>query len=141
MEISEVKRRLAGAIERSKRAAAARRARSDEAAREYAVFLEKTAVPLVRQVANALKAGGYPFGVFTPGGSVRLMSEKRSEDYIELTLETEGDEPRVVGHRRRARGRRIIESERPIGNGPIRDLTQEHVLGFLLEELEPFVEK
>ena len=46
------------------------------------------AVPLFRQVANALKADGYAFTVFTPSGSVRLMSDRVADDYIELTLDT-----------------------------------------------------
>lgn len=141
MEISEVKRRVLDAIDRSKRQAAHRRARGDEATREYGVFLDQIAVPIVRQISNVLKAEGYPFGVFTPGGSVRLMSEKTSDDYIELTLDTSADEPAVLGHSRRSRGRRIVESERPIGRGPIRNLTEEDVLAYLLKELEPFVEK
>jgi hypothetical protein len=141
MEVSEVRRRIAEVIDRSKRAAGARRTRADEAAREYGVFLERIAVPLVRQVSNVLKTEGYPFGVFTPSGSVRLMSEKTSDDYIELTLDTSGDEPAVIGHSRRSRGRRVVESEQPIGAGPIRNLTEDDVLGFLLKELEPFVEK
>jgi hypothetical protein len=141
MEISEVKRRVSEAIERSRRAAANRRTRADEAAREWGAFLDHVAVPVVRQVSNVLKAEGYPFGVFTPGGSVRLMSERTADDYIELTLDTSGDEPFVMGHSRRSRGRRISESERSIGRGPIRNLTEEDVLAYLLKELEPFVEK
>jgi hypothetical protein len=141
MEISEVRRRVGEAIERARRTAAERRARADEAAREYSTFLDHIAVPLFRQVANVLKAQGYPFSVFTPSGSVRLMSEKSSEDYIELTLDTTGDEPQVIGHSSRARGRRVVETERPVGDGPVRNLTEEQALGFLLKELEPFVEK
>jgi hypothetical protein len=141
MEISEVRRSVSEAIERAKRAAAERRARADEAAREYSAFLDHIAIPLFRQVANVLKAQGYPFSVFTPSGSVRLMSEKSSEDFIELTLDTTGDEPVVIGHSSRARGRRVVETERPLGNGPVRNLTEEQTLAFLLKELEPLVEK
>ena len=46
----------------------------------------------------------------------------------------------ILGHSCRARGRRIIEHERPIGEGPVRDVTEEDVLAFVLEELEPLVE-
>jgi hypothetical protein len=46
-----------------------------------------------------------------------------------------------MGHSRRSRGRRVIESERPIGSGPVGALSDEHVLNFLMFELEPFVEK
>jgi hypothetical protein len=141
METSDVRRRLNETIERARRTAATRRARADEAARDYALFLDQVAVPIFRQVAGALKASGYPFSVITPGGSVRLTSEKTAEDYIELSLDTTGDEPVVMGHSRRSRGRRVIESERPIGSGPVGALGDEHVLNFLMFELEPFVEK
>jgi hypothetical protein len=128
-------------IERAKRAAAERRARSDEAAREYDEFLERVAIPIFRQVANVLRAQSHVFSVFTPGGSVRLMSDRAAEDYIEIVLDTSGDRPVVAGHTSRVRGRRIIESQRPLDATAIRDLTEEDVLGFLLKELEPFVEK
>jgi hypothetical protein len=98
------------------------------------------AVPLFHQVARALKAEGHTFNVFTPSGGVRLMSERAAEDYIELLLDTAG-EPQVVGHSSRIRGRRVLETERPIGDGPIRSLTDEQVLEYLLKELEPFVER
>jgi len=141
MEISEVRRHLSETIERAKRAAADRRTHVDEAAREFVVFLEQIAIPLFRQVANVLKVQGYPFDVFTPGGSVRLMSEKNADDFIELTLDATGEEPLVIGHSRHARGRRVLESERAIAEGPVRNLTEQQVLAFLLKELEPFVEK
>ena len=141
MEISEVRQRVLAAIDRARRGAAERRTRTDEASREFDVFLERLAVPLFRQVANALKAEGYSFTVFTPGGSVRLMSDKTTEDYIELSLDTSGALPLVVGRSSRARGRRVVESERPVGEGPVREISEDHVLRFLMEELEPFVER
>jgi hypothetical protein len=141
MEISEVRRHLSETIERAKRAAGDRRTHVDEASREFVVFLEQVAIPLFRQVANVLKVQGYPFEVFTPGGSVRLMSEKNADDFIELTLDTTGEDPLVMGHSRRGRGRRVLESERPIAEGPVRNLTEQQVLAFLLKELEPLVEK
>ena len=141
MEVSEVRKQVLAAIERAKRTTAGRRARADEASHEYPVFLEQIAVPLFKQVANILKAHTYNFSVFTPSGSVRLMSEKSSDDYIELLLDTSGDEPLVIGHVNRGRGHRILESERPIGTGPIRELTEEQVLEFLMKELERFVDR
>lgn len=141
MEISDVRRHLSETIERAKRAAVDRRTLVDEASREFVVFLEQIAIPLFRQVANVLKVQGYSFDVFTPGGSVRLMSEKNADDFIELTLDTTGEEPLVMGHCRRGRGRRVLESERAIAEGPVRNLTEQQVLAFLLKELEPFVEK
>jgi hypothetical protein len=139
MEISDVRRRLTQTIERARREAAERRERHDEAARDYALFLERIAVPIFRQVANVLRTEGYAFRVFTPSESVRLMSEARADDFIELSLETSGGQPSVIGATRLARGRRIVETERPLGAQPIPELTEEDVLSFLLTELERFV--
>lgn len=141
METSVLRKRLTDTIEAAKRTAATRRTRAEDASRAYAQFLDLVAVPLFRQVANILKASGYAFSVFTPSGSVRLMSDRNAEDYIELSLETSGEEPMVVGLSRRARGRRVIENERAIAELSVAHLTEDHVLEYLLKELEPFVER
>lgn len=141
MEISDVKRRVLDTIERSRARAAGRRARIDQAAKDYELFLERAAVPVFRQVANVLRAEGYAFTVFTPGGSVRLAADRSGEDFVELSLDTGGDDPRVLGHSRRSRGRRIIESESVVGDGDPASLTEEDVLAFVVKELEPFVER
>jgi hypothetical protein len=141
MEISHIKRQVLETIGSARKSAADRRARSDQAAREYEVFLEHVAIPLLRQVANVLRTEGYPFTVFTPGGSVRLMSDRAAQDYLELTLDTAGDRPLVMGHVSRARGRRVLESERPVAERTPAELTEEDVMTFVLKELEPFVER
>jgi hypothetical protein len=141
MEIADVRRRIHETIERAKRAAAERRARGDEASRAFDTFLESTAVPLFRQVANVLKAEGYHFTVFTPAGAVRLMSDRSAEDYIEIILDSSGDAPRVMGRTRRSRGRRVLDAERVVGSGQPESLREEDVLAFLAKELEPFVER
>jgi len=139
MEVSEVRRRLLHTMERARRDAGERRARVDQASHDYSVFLERIAVPLFHQVAASLKAEAYAFNVFTPGGSVRLMSDRAAEDYIEL--DASDPEPRVVGRSSRIRGRRVLESERPIADVPVRELTDEHVLQYVLKELEAFVDR
>jgi hypothetical protein len=141
METSDVRKKVHETIERARRRAADRRAHGDEASRDFDAFLERVAVPLVRQVANVLKADGYHFTVFTPAGSVKLMSDRRAEDYIELTLDASGDSARVVGHTSRLRGRNVIEAERPVGNGKPESISEEELLDFLMKELEPFVER
>ena len=139
MEISDIKRRVLETIERARRGAAERRTRHDEAAREYETFLNQTAIPVFKQVSNVLRAEGFVFTVFTPGGSVRLMSDRSNEDYVELTLDTSGDEPLVSGRTGRSRGRRVVESEQPIGAPAA--LTENDVLSFVLKALEPLVER
>jgi hypothetical protein len=140
METADVRKRVLETIDRSRRTARDRRVRIDAASEEFTTFLERIGIPLCRQVAGALKAAGYPFTVNTPGGAVRLASE-RSDDYIELSLDTEGDDAWVVGHSRRAWGRRVVESEGPVRRCPVRDITEDDVLTFLMKELEPFVER
>src|SRR5437773_6110121 len=76
MEIADVKRRVIETIDRARRRAGDRRTRADAAAKSYEAFLNGTGVPIVRQVANVLRAQGYPFEVFTPAGGVRLSSER-----------------------------------------------------------------
>ena len=142
METSDVRKRVREAIEHARRASAERRTRADEAAGEYELFLERMAVPLFRQIANVLRVENYAFTVFTPAGSVRLMSDRSGDDYIELLLDTRGGQPQVVGHSSRGRGRGVIESETPIGSpGPIRNLAEADVLAFVLKQIEAFVER
>jgi hypothetical protein len=129
-------------IERARRSAALRRGRADQAAHEYQVFLQDVAVPLFRQIADALKAEGHAFSVFTPAGGVRLASDRSGDDFIELVLDTANPQPCVMGRSRRTRGRRIVESEAPVGpDRPVRHLTEEDLLTFVLKELEPFVDR
>ena len=59
---------------------------------------------------------------------------------IELTLDTSGSRPMVIGHVSRARGRRVIESEQPIAEVDVGDLTDQHVLEFVMRELPPEVQ-
>ncbi len=141
METSVLRKRVADTIDKAKRTAAERRVRSDEAARSFGVFLDTMAVPLFKQIANVLRASGYGFTVFTPAGSVRLMSDKRSEDYVELTLDASGDHPLVIGRSSRAHGRNIVEREHAIAELSVDHLTEEHVVTYVLKEIEPFVER
>jgi hypothetical protein len=141
METSHVRQRLQQTIERAKRAGAERRARNDEATRAFNDFLEHVAVPLFKQIANVLKIEGYPFTVFTPSGSVRLMSDRGADDYIEIALDTSDQAPQVIAHVSRSRGRRVVDAEQVVGSGAPGALTEDELLTFLLKELEPFVER
>src|SRR5262245_35154317 len=133
MEISEVRNRLHQAIVRAKRNASERRARTDAASRTFETFLNRIAIPLIRQVSNVLRADGYLYSVSTPSGSVRMMSDSSAEDFLELLLDTSVDPPRVVGHVSRSRGRRVLEVERIIGSGDPEGITEEELLTFLLK--------
>lgn len=141
METSVVRKRVTDTIDKAKKQAGERRQRAEEASRAYSDFLDSTAVPLFKQLASVLKASGYSFSVFTPSGSVRLMSDRNTEDYIELSLDTSGPQPMVLGRSSRSRGRRVIEQEQAIAEQSVAHLTEEHVLQYMLKELEPLVER
>jgi hypothetical protein len=128
------------AVELAKKNAAAKRARSDAAQKEYDQFLEHVAVPTVQQFASALSGEGHMFNVATPAGSVRMISTSSADDYIEFMLDESQDPPEVIGRVNRGRGRRVITSERPIRERTaISDLNDEDVVTFLLQEITPFV--
>ena len=139
MDVSLVRKRFNEPLERARRRAADRRARSDEAGTAYSRFLENTAVPLFRQIANVLRADGFLFNLSTPPGGVGVMSDRRPEDRIELRLETSGDEPHLVLHSSRTWGGGVIESEKAIGHPAT--LTEDELLDAVMAELEPFVER
>lgn len=142
MEVSEVRRRLLAAIDRARHAAAARRERTDAAARDYEAFLGQRATPVFHQAAAALNAEGHAFTVFTPAASIRLASERSPEEFIELVLDDTSDPPAVIGRTTKGRGRRMVTSERAIGNGaPIADLTEEDVLTFLIDQVVEVIER
>ena len=142
MEVSDVRRRLRGAIESARKTAQERRSRIDQASRDYEVFLREVAGPLFHTFASALAAEGFRFKVFTPADGVRLASESSGDDFIELTLDPSSDPPTVVGRSSRGRGRRTVTSERPVREGAdVGGLTEEDVLSFLIAEIPPFVER
>jgi hypothetical protein len=140
MEISEIRKRVLQAIDQSRRVAAERRVRSDAATAAFERFLAELATPMFKQFAAVLKAEGYQFQVFTPAGGLRLASERSPEDFVELRLDVSGQSPVVLGYVNRGRGSRIVSSERPIGVG-VAELTEHDVLEFLIQEIQPFVER
>ena len=115
MEVSEVRRRVRSAIEESRRQADERRAKKDAAVRDWERVLADVAIPVFHQIASALTAEGYRYKVTTPGSAVRLVPERGGDEFIELSLDTEGDEPTVMLHSTRGRGRRSVTTERSLG--------------------------
>ena len=142
MEVSQVRRRLQAAIATSRERAQRRRQQAADAESSYDSFLTQVATPLARQVANALNAEGYAFTLSTPGRGLRLALDRGRDDFIELALETNADEPSVIGRIRRTRGSRTIEEERPIRPGASPDqLSEDDVLNFFVGALEPWLER
>jgi len=144
METSAVRQAVRTLLHHAKRPAADRRenrrVQTDQATRQYAIFLDRIAVPLFKQVANVLRTEGYAFDVFTPQGSVRLKAERGNDNYIEVTLDTRGVAPKLLGRVSRSHGGDVTQTELVLNaTTDIEALTEEDLLGFVLSELEPFV--
>jgi hypothetical protein len=145
METSLVRQAVRSLLHHVKRPAAERREnrriQTDQATHQYGVFLERIAVPLFKQVANVLRTEGYPFDVFTPQGSVRLMAERGADNYIELALDTNSAAPKLVGRVSHSRGGNVTQTELVLNaTTDIEALTEADLLGFVLSALESFVE-
>jgi hypothetical protein len=142
LEISQVRRRIQAAMTSARDRAKQRRQKADEAAQAYEKFLDQLAAPLARQVVNALRAEGYAFTVSTPNRGLRVSLDAGRDDYIELALNSDTDQPYVVGRVRRTRGSRTIDEESPIKPGAGPDgVNEEDVLEFLARALEPWLER
>jgi hypothetical protein len=140
IELPELRRQIRIAIDLAKKNAAAKRARSDTAQRDYEIFLAEVAVPAVQQFASALSGEGHHFKVATPAGSVRMTSASSPDDYIELALDTSQDPPDVIARISRGRGRRNVTSERPLRERTaVADLKEEDVIALLLQEITAFL--
>src|SRR5215510_10525093 len=142
MEVADVRRRLRMAIEETRKRADERRVRKDEASRAWERILPDVAVPAFHQVAQALNAEGYRFKVLTPGEAVRLVPERGGDEFVELALETDGDEPAVMIRSTRGRGRRTVTSERALtARSTVEGVTDEAIVTELIEELKPFLQR
>jgi hypothetical protein len=142
MEISDIRRRLRHALEQARKDSAERRARTDLAATAYGAFLRDVAAPVFRTFANVAKAEGHAFAVFTPAEGLRLASERHADDFMEVWLDTSLDPPQVSTRVGRVRGRDLTMKEGLLrADAPIGGLTEEDVLGFLLTNIGPLVER
>ena len=142
MEVSHVRRRLQAAMTAARDRAQRRRQLAADAETAYDSFLANVATPLAKQIANALQAEGYAFTLSTPGRGLRLALDRGRDDFIELALETDADEPTVIGRIRRTRGSRTIEEERPVKRGASPDrVSEQDLLDFFESALQPWLER
>jgi hypothetical protein len=142
VDASQVRRRVLTAMARARQRARDRVQAVADAERAYASLLHDLAAPLAHQVASVLRAEGYPCTVSTPGHSVRLSLDRSRDDFVELSLDTEGERPAVSVHVRRTRGSRTIDEARPMGADKALDtLGEDDVLDALLEAVERWVER
>ena len=142
MELDQIRRRVQSRLADIKRAAAERRDTVATAERAYGVFLASVATPLVNAVAQSLSAEGYAYRVTTPGGAVRMSSDRSNRTYLEIRLDTAGAAPRLLAEVGRERGSRILADERPICDGmAIEAITDEHLLAAILDAMAELIER
>lgn len=141
MDVSELRKRILHSLDEARKDAAATRARVDEAARTYEVFLADVAVPLARQTTQVLNATGEAFSVHTPAGSVRIVSDKSPQTFVELELDSAGSRTAVVGRTSYVRGRRgaVVEEQPLAGGTPVEHLTEQDVAEFLIAAVPKLV--
>jgi len=143
VDVSDLRKGILRALEEARKDASDRRVLRDDAAAAYEKFVENIAVPLMRQASDVLRAEKHELTVQTPGGSVRLVSDRSAQDFIELELDTTGATPHVVGRTSLARGRKgVVVEERPLAPGKaIGQITESDVTKFLLSEMQRLVTK
>jgi len=141
MDVSDLRKRILRALDDARKDASSRRMVVDQATRAYEEFLEKVAVPLLRQTQAVLKAEGQLFAVQTPAGSARLVSERTPLTFLEIVLDASGAQPEILGRVSVARGREgVIIQERPIaGSKPIAEAGEEDLAPFLIAEVSKLV--
>lgn len=140
MDVAIIRKRLKTEIEQARRAAAERRERAKTTSRAYEQFLEETAIPAFRQLANVLRAEGIPFEVQTPSGGVRLVSERNRDDGITLELDGTQDPPQVMTNTTRTWGSRVMQQERAVKERTSIDhITEDDLFERLFEELRPWL--
>ena len=142
MEISLVRNRLKQAMTAARDRSKHRREQTAQAEQAYETFIQQVATPVAKQVANALKVEGFAFTVFTPGGGLRLASDRNRDDYIEFLLDADAERPQVAGKISLTRGSRTLTEERPVKPGAAPDaVSEDDVLAFLIDALEPWLER
>jgi hypothetical protein len=140
IDVGLLRRRVRSAIDAAKQNAAERRDRTAGATRAYERFLEFTATPAFRAVANVLRAEGIPFEMMTPSGGLRLIPERARDDGISLELDASVDPPQPLMIVTQTRGSRILRLERPVKEGsPIDQITEDDVVDLLLEQVKPWL--
>jgi hypothetical protein len=142
MELVQIRRRVQTRLGDIKRAAAERREKVAAAGRAYETFLADVATPTVNAVAQSLSAEGYAYRVTTPGGAVRMSSDRSSRTYLEIRLDAAGATPQIIAEIGRERGSRVFADERPICPGTaIGAITDEQVLAAILDAMAELIER
>lgn len=141
MEPSEIRRRVLQTLDQAKRHVVIQREESDRATQAWEK-LHTAAAASWKIALNVLRAEGHHFSLQTPGGLLRVVSDRSADDFVEMTLDTTQRPPAVLVRTRLSRGRRVIDRETIVADGDrVPELTEERLLHVMLTEIEPFVER
>ena len=139
-ELTDLRRRVRQAMQDAKRRAAQRREARDEASKAWDTAVADVVEPAATQMAAALTGEGLPFRLETPRGTIRLVSDRSKNDYIEIVLDAndERDVPEVVGRNVVSRGRQSVTVIEESLGAPS-ELTEDRVTELLLKALGPWI--
>jgi hypothetical protein len=139
-ELADLRRRVRQAMQDAKQKAAARRAARDEASQAWATAVAEVVEPAATNVAAAFTGEGMPFRLDTPRGTIRLVSERSADDYIEIVLDDsdERDAPEVIGRSVRARGRQSVTVVEELLGAPSQ-LSEDRVIAFFMNAIGPWI--
>ena len=139
-EVADVRQRVLTMVERARQDATERRARARRDEVQARRFIQETATPVVQQVLSVLRAEGFSWSLSTPAGSVRIGFDKHHEDFIDLAVDPTRDPVTIMTVVSHLHGKSVATTERPLAeNVELEQLTDEHVLAFLLAALPQFV--
>jgi hypothetical protein len=139
-DLADLRRRVRQAIQDAKRQGAARRDARDAASAAWAAAVADVVEPSATVFAAALTGEGLPFRLETPRGTVRLVSERSADDYIEIALEDSDDResPVVIGRSVLGRGRQGVTVVEESLGAPA-DLSDDRVTAFYLTAIAPWI--
>lgn len=139
-ELTDLRRRVRQAMQDAKRKAAQRREARDEASKAWDTAVAEVVEPAATQMAAALTGEGLPFRLETPRGTIRLVSERSKDDYIEIVLDADDERevPEAIGRNVMGRGRQSVTVIEESLGAPS-ELTEDRVTEFLLKAIGPWL--
>lgn len=139
-DLADLRRRVRQAIQDAKRQSAARREARDAASAAWATAVADVVEPAATVFAAALTGEGMPFRLETPRGTVRLVSERSADDYIEIALDDSDDResPEVIGRSVLGRGRQGVTVVEETLGAPA-SLTDDRLTAFYLTAIAPWI--
>lgn len=135
-ELTDLRRRVRQAVQDAKRKAAARREARDNASKAWDEAVASIVEPTATLMAAAFTGEGMPHRLETPRGTIRLVNERSTSDYIEIVLDADEDRdvPEVIGRSVAGRGRQSVTVVEQLLGAPDQ-LTEDRLISFFLDTI------